>query len=32
LFCSLLAAVVRPPLALVGDGHPDSHATDANAG
>ena len=27
LFCSL-----RPPLALVGDGHPNSHVTDANAG
>ncbi len=27
LFCSL-----RPPLALVGDGHPNSHATDENAG
>jgi hypothetical protein len=23
---------LRPPLALVGDGHPDSHVTDANAG
>jgi hypothetical protein len=27
LFCSL-----RPPLALVGDRHPNSHVTDANAG
>ncbi len=24
--------LLRPPLALVGDGHPDSHVTDANAG
>ena len=31
-FARLLAAAVRPPLALVGDGHPDSHVTDANAG
>jgi hypothetical protein len=29
LVCS---PAVRPPLALVGDGHPDSHVTDANAG
>jgi hypothetical protein len=28
----VLLAVVRPPLALAGDGHPDSHVTDANAG
>ena len=33
-FVVLLARspLVRPPLALVGDGHPDSHVTDANAG
>jgi len=28
----LLAAAVRPPLALVGDGRPISHVTDENAG
>jgi hypothetical protein len=26
------AAAVRPPLALVGDRHPNSHVTDENAG
>ena len=33
-FCSFACCspVVRPPLALVGDGHPNSHETDANAG
>ncbi len=33
-FCCFarLLALLRPPLALVGDGHPNSHATDANAG
>ena len=31
-FVVLLAAVVRPPLALVGDRHHDSHVTDANDG
>jgi hypothetical protein len=29
--CVVLLAV-RPPLALVGDGHPNSHVMDANAG
>ena len=32
-FVVLLARpLVRPPLALVGDRHPNSHVTDANAG
>jgi len=30
LFCS--PSLLRPPLALVGDRHPNSHVTDANAG
>ena len=31
-FCCFACSPLRPPLALVGDGHPDSHVTDANAG
>ena len=31
-FVVLLAAAVRPPLALVGDGHRTSQVTDANSG
>ncbi len=31
-FCCFARLLVRPPLALVGDGHPNSHATVVNAG
>ena len=30
--CFACSPLLRPPLALVGDGHPDSHVTDASAG